>query len=96
MTMPIQFDTAAYIKVLVDAGVPPEHASAHAIALAHALSQPVANDSDLTIVRAEMHAMISQHETRMKQWVMAQLKPIYWLLGLIVVLQTITMTKLFL
>lgn len=96
MTMPIQFDTAAYIKILEDAGVPPEHASAHAIALAGALSQPVANDSDLTIIRAEMHAMISQHELRMKQWVRDQLKPIYWLQGLILVLQAITMTKLFL
>ena len=70
MTMPIQVDTAAYIKILEDAGVPLEHASAHAVALAS--------------------------EIRMKQWVRDQLKPIYWLQGLILVLQTITMTKLFL
>jgi hypothetical protein len=32
----------------------------------------------------------------MKEWVMARLRPIYWLLAAIVVQQTIIMTKLFL
>ena len=96
MTMPIQFDTAQYIKRLVDAGISFAHAEAIADGLQFALGQPVATDADLIIWRAEIQAMFSHHETEMKEWVMAQLKPIYWLLGLIIILQAITMTKLFL
>jgi len=111
MTMPIQFDTAQYIKRLVEAGIPREHAEALADGLLLALSQPVAGDADLAIWRAEVQAMFTQHgaemkewvreeiarsQAEMKEWVMAKLRPIYWLLGVVIVQQTIIMAKLFL
>jgi hypothetical protein len=72
MTMPIQFDTAQYIKRLVEAGIPRAHAEALADGLQFALSQPVATDADLVIARAEVQAMFSRHEAEMKEWVLAQ------------------------
>jgi hypothetical protein len=76
MTMPIQFDTAQFVKTLVDAGVLREHAEAHADALKLALSQPVANDADLAISRAEMRALLAEFEVRITNklrplWVMS-------------------------
>jgi hypothetical protein len=73
MTMPIQFDTAQYIKRLFEAGIPRAHAEALADGLQFALSQPVATDAGLVIARAEVQAMFSRHEAEMKEWVMAQL-----------------------
>ncbi|WP_342118443.1 hypothetical protein [Pseudoduganella sp. OTU4001] len=115
MTMPIQFDTAQYIKRLVEAGILHEHAEALADALLVALSQPVAGGSDLAIWRAEIQAMFTRSEAAMKEWVRAEiarsqaemkewvraeitarLRPIYWLLGVVIVQQTIIMAKLFL
>ncbi|MCE3264517.1 MAG: hypothetical protein K0R43_3596 [Pseudoduganella sp.] len=96
MTMPIQFDTAQYIRRLVEAGIPRDHAEALADGLQFALSQPVATDADLVIARTEVQAMFTRHEAEMKEWVTAKLTPIYWLLGVIVVQQTIIMTRLFL
>lgn len=111
MTMPIQFDTAQYIKRLVEAGIPRAHAEALADGLQIALSQPVAGDADLAIWRAEVQAMfthfevamkdwvrdeIARAEAEMKGWIMAKLRPIYWLLGVVIVQQTIILAKLFL
>lgn len=96
MTMPIQFDTAQYIKRLVDAGIPREHAEALADGLKVALSQPVANDADLMFWRAEVEAMFTRHEIKMKEWVRAQLRPLYWLHGVNIVMSAIILAKLFL
>lgn len=115
MTMPIQFDTAQYIKRLVEAGIPREHAEALAEALQQALSQPVAGEADLAIWRAEVQAMFTRSEAAMKEWVRgeferseaamkewvraeikARLRPIYWLLGVNIVMSAIIMAKLFL
>lgn len=65
MTMPIQFDTAQYIQRLLEADIPYAQAVAHAEALKLALSQPVANDADVAISRAEIRAMFAEFETRM-------------------------------
>jgi len=89
MTMPIQFDTAQYIKTLLDAGVPHAQAQAHAIAMTQALSQPVANDADLTLVEMRMRAML---DATLRE----RFRPVYVLLGVLAVMQAITMTKLFL
>ena len=100
MTLPLQFDTAQYIKTLTDAGISREQAEAHAEALKLAMSQPVANDSDLAILRAELHAMFAEHEAKMialiDERLSAKLKPIYYWLGVLTVMQAITMTKVFL
>jgi len=100
MTMPIQFDTAQYVKTLIDAGIPRQQAEAHADALKAALSQPVANDSDLAIHRAELHAMFAEHEAKMIRLIderlSAKLRPVYIWLSILTVMQAITMTKLFL
>ncbi|KQV42990.1 MULTISPECIES: hypothetical protein [unclassified Duganella] len=99
MTMPIQFDTAQYIRTLTDAGIPREQAEAHADGLRLALSQPVAADSDLAIQRAEMRAWLEAMELRleakMRTELDARLRPIYFWLGTLTVMQVITMTKLF-
>ncbi|WP_374582621.1 hypothetical protein [Pseudoduganella sp.] len=96
MTMPIQFDTAQYIKRLIEAGIPQQHAEALADGLQFALSQPVANDADLLIWRAEVEAMFTRHEIKMKEWVRAQLRPLYWLHGVNIIMSTIILAKLFL
>ena len=96
MTMPIQLDTAQYIKRLVEAGIPREHAEAHADGLQRALRHPGAGDADLAIWRAEVQAMFTRHEAEMKEWVMAKLRPLYWLHGVTIAMLAIIMTKLFL
>lgn len=73
MTMPIQFDTAQYIKRLVEAGIPREHAEALADGLVIALSQPVAGEADLAVWRAEVQAMFTRSEAAMKEWVRGEL-----------------------
>lgn len=78
MTMPIQFDTAQFVRTLIDAGVPREHAEAHADALKLALSQPVANDADLAISRAEMRTLLAEFEVRLGK----KLRPL-WLMNTI-------------
>ena len=78
MTMPIQFDTAQFVKTLVDAGVLREHAEAHADALKLALSQPVANDADLAISRAEMRTLLAELELRLTK----KMRPL-WVLNII-------------
>ena len=108
MTMPIKFDRNQYVKILTDSGLPGDHAAAHAAALTLALSQPVATDADLIIHRAELSAMLEEMEARLEARLLAKLeekleeklaeklRPIYAMGAVIVIMQTITMTKLFL
>ncbi|SFF62840.1 hypothetical protein SAMN05518865_102288 [Duganella sp. CF458] len=78
MTMPVRFDTAQFVKTLVDAGVLREHAEAHADALKLALSQPVANDADRAISRAEMRTLLAELELRLTR----KMRPL-WVLNII-------------
>jgi len=91
MTMPIQFDTAQFVKTLLDAGVPREQAEAHADALKLALSQPVANDADLAISRAEMHALLAEFEVRLDK----KLKPLWVMNTVTLVLVSAIAVKVF-
>jgi len=91
MTMPIQFDTAQFVKTLLDAGVPREQAEAHADALKLALSQPVANDADLAISRAEMHALLAEFEVRLDK----KLKPLWVMNTFTLVLVSAIAVKVF-
>lgn len=120
MTMPIQFDTNHYVKILTDAGVPHDEAVAHATALRLALSQPVANDADLIIHRAELRAMLEEMgaalearleakltaklgamleamlEEKLEEKLRVKLRPLYAMGTAIVIMQSVTMAKLFL
>ena len=60
MTMPLQFDKSAYLKVLRDAGVPPDLAEAHADAIETGLAQPIVLPSDLAVLKADMLARMDE------------------------------------
>jgi hypothetical protein len=60
MTMPLQFDKLAYLKVLREAGVTPDLAEAHAEAIESGLAQPVVLPADLALLKAEILARIDE------------------------------------
>ena len=60
MTMPLHFDKSAYLKVLRDAGVPPDLAEAHADAIETGLAQPIVLPSDLAVLKADMLARMDE------------------------------------
>lgn len=67
MPMPISFDLSRYALRLRSAGVPQEQAEAHASALADVLNEtPVALDSDLAILKADILARMDAMEKRMQ------------------------------
>lgn len=60
MTMPLQFDKPAYLKVLREAGVPPDLAEAHAEAIESGLAQPIVLPADLALMKADMLARMDE------------------------------------
>lgn len=60
MTMPLQFDKPAYLKVLSEAGVAPDLAEAHAEAIESGLAQPVVLPVDLALLKAEILARMDE------------------------------------
>lgn len=58
MTMPLKFDTLEYTKRLAEAGIPPDHANAHAQALLAALSEGTVTPGEIVVLKAEVMARI--------------------------------------
>jgi hypothetical protein len=65
MTMPLQFDKPAYLKVLREAGVPADLAEAHAEAIESGLTQPIVLPADLAVLKAEMLARMDELKAEM-------------------------------
>ena len=65
MTMPIRFDTLEYAKRLAEAGIPQDHADAHAEALSAALATATVTPGELVLVRAELLARMDLLRTEL-------------------------------
>ncbi|UMR31692.1 hypothetical protein MJ904_05655 [Massilia sp. MB5] len=103
MPMPLPFDKLEYSRILQASGVPQAQAEAHADALSYALSEPVLLSSDLTILKAEILAQVSEMFAKFKEEIKAEiltevdkkLRPIYWMLAASLLMHAITLGKLF-
>lgn len=58
MTMPIQFNTLQFAKQLTAAGIPPDHAEAHAQALSDVLANTIVVPGDLILLKVDVIARI--------------------------------------
>jgi hypothetical protein len=73
MTMPLQFDKSAYLKVLREAGVAPELAGAHAEAIESGLTQPIVLPADLALLKPEILARMDERLKEFKAEILARM-----------------------
>src|SRR5574341_597775 len=87
MRSPLPFDTHAYVKRLVAAGMPEAQAEVQAEALAEIVLAHVANKDDLRQAVSELKRNMELLETRLAARLAAELrKQLVWFFGMLVVL----------
>ena len=88
------FDTLSYAKVLQQGGVPTKQAEAMATGLLQYLKNEVATKSDIILLRAELKEDIVMLKAEVAA-IKTSLKIIYWVLGVLVILQVATLGFVF-